>query len=506
MIAIIDFGSQYTQLIARRIREKHVFCKLYPPTVAAEELKEAEGIILSGGPESVYKKGAVSADLALLEKGIPILGICYGMQWIVHQFGGKVRHSKRQEYGRTHFFKTFSCLLFDGVPEEFDVWMSHADRVCVLPKDFLRIGSSPNAPFAAIKHKEREIYGIQFHPEVWHTEFGGKILENFLFKVCRCKREWKMSSFVKEKIEEIKEKVKDAKVICAVSGGVDSSTTATLVHRAVGDRLFCVFVDNGVLRKTDKEVVEKFLQKKEGINVSYIDAKRRFLDRLKGVKDPERKRQIIGEEFIKVFVEEAKRIKDVKFLAQGTLYPDVIESTSTVGPSAKIKTHHNVGGLPASLPFTLIEPFRELFKDEVREVAYLLGLPSWIVERHPFPGPGLAVRIIGEVTERRLRILREADSILEEEIRKEGLYEKMWQAFAVLLPLRTVGVMGDRRTYEYVIAIRCVQSTDGMTADWYSLPPSILSKIATRITSEVAGVNRVVYDITSKPPATIEWE
>jgi GMP synthase (glutamine-hydrolysing) len=506
MIAIIDFGSQYTQLIARRVREKHVFCKIFPPHTPAEQLKGAKGILLSGGPDSVYKADAVSAEKGLLHLDVPILGICYGMQWMVHALGGRVRHSRRQEYGRTLFFRKADTALFEGVPESFDVWMSHADKVCALPKDFVCIGSTASCRFAAIECKEHSHYGLQFHPEVSHTDFGDRILENFLFKVCGCKRDWSLISFVEDTIKKIREEVGGQKVLCALSGGVDSCTTATLVHKAVGDQLICIFVDNGLLRKGERELVQRILQRREGINIRYVDAKESFLKRLKGIKDPEKKRQIIGEEFVSIFSKEAKKIKGVGFLAQGTLYPDVIESCSTVGPSAKIKTHHNVGGLPSTLPFRLIEPLRLLFKDEVRKVARMLHLPPSIVWRHPFPGPGLAVRVIGEVTERRLNILREADSIVDREIRRAGLYRRMWQAFVVLLPLRTVGVMGDRRTYEYVIAIRCVRSQDGMTADVFPLSQRLLSRIATCITNEVKGVNRVVYDVTSKPPATIEWE
>lgn len=506
MIAILDFGSQYTQLIARRIREEKVYCKILPYNASINELKEFKGIILSGGPASVYDKDAPQGRLEILQLGIPILGICYGMHWLVYALGGEVKRAKEREYGKVKLHVINSTTLFKHLPVSSQVWMSHRDRVEKLPVGFKVIGKTTNSPACAIGDYERNIYALQFHPEVVHTTYGIQIIKNFLFKICNITPTWTMESFIANSIKNIKDEVGEKKVICALSGGVDSSTVAVLLHKAIGDQLTCIFVNNGLLRKNESERVIKIFRDYYHINLDYCDAQERFLRKLKGVKDPELKRKIIGNEFIKVFEEEAKKIGNVEFLAQGTLYPDVIESTSTKGPSATIKTHHNVGGLPDKMKLKLIEPFRELFKDEVRILAKELGLPDEIVWQHPFPGPGLAVRIIGEVTRKRLKILREADWIIDEETKKANLYRSLWQCFGVFLPVKTVGVMGDERTYEDVIAIRAVTSQDAMTADWAQLPHSLLSKIANRIVNEVKGINRVVYDITSKPPGTIEWE
>lgn len=506
MIAILDFGSQYTQLIARRIREQNVYCKILPYNVSINELKEFNGIILSGGPASVYDKDAPQGEINLLQLDIPVLGICYGMQWLVHSLGGEVKKAEKREYGKAKLQIIDSSALFADIPSESRVWMSHGDKVETLPEGFKIIGKTANSPACAIGDIKRNIYGLQFHPEVVHTTYGIQIIKNFIFKICNSKPTWTMESFIEHSIKTIRDKVGEKKVICALSGGVDSSTVAVLLHKAIGDQLTCIFVNNGLLRKYEPERVVNTFRNYFHINLNYCDAQERFLRKLKGVKNPELKRKIIGNEFIKVFEEEAKKIGKVDFLAQGTLYPDVIESISTKGPSATIKTHHNVGGLPERMKLKLIEPFRELFKDEVRILAKELGLPDEIVWQHPFPGPGLAVRIIGEVTPSRLNILRDADWIVEEEIKKANLYRSLWQCFAVFLPVKTVGVMGDERTYEDVIAIRAVTSQDAMTADWAQLPHSVLSNIANRIVNEVKGINRVVYDITSKPPGTIEWE
>jgi GMP synthase (glutamine-hydrolysing) len=507
-ILVIDFGSQYTQLIARRIREFNVYSEIIPCNAPFSEIKKRKpaGIILSGGPASVYENSAPSIDKEIFNLGIPILGICYGMQLITHLLGGKVSKAEKREYGKAILKIDDFSDLFSDVSSETVVWMSHADKITEMPQGFIRLAHTENSPYAAMAYREKKIYALQFHPEVIHTHEGKKILHNFVFKICNCSPSWNMHSFVERQIEEIRKKVGKYKVVCALSGGVDSTVTAVLVHKAIGDALTCIFVDNGLLRAGEKEKVEEMLRNNFHINLKVVDASERFLKRLKGVRDPEKKRKIIGGEFIKIFEEEAKEIEGVKFLAQGTLYPDVIESVSFKGPSATIKSHHNVGGLLKRMKLKLIEPLRELFKDEVRELGRELGIPDEILYRHPFPGPGLAIRCVGEINRERLEILRQADKIVLDEIKKSGWYKKVWQSFAVLLPVRTVGVMGDERTYENVIAIRAVHSVDGMTADWVRLPYELLEKLSNRIINEVKGVNRVVYDITSKPPGTIEWE
>ncbi len=509
-VAVVDFGSQYTQLIARRIREAHVYSEIFPPTATLDQLAGYQAIVLSGGPASVYDSGSPLPPAGLFEAGVPVLGICYGMQAMAALLGGKVVPAEQREYGRAELVLEEADLLLHGVTPEttgtITVWMSHGDTVLAAPPGFRRLGSTANCPVAAMGAPERRLYAVQFHPEVAHTPQGRRILENFLFRVARLTPGWTMASFVDEAVAAIRRQVGDGRVLCALSGGVDSSVTAVLAHRAVGDQLTCVFVDNGFLREGEGESVRRTFREHFRMTLVYVDAAARFLDRLKGVTDPEEKRKLIGAEFIAVFREEAARLGTIPFLAQGTLYPDVIESTSFRGPSATIKTHHNVGGLPLDLGFTLVEPLRELFKDEVREVGALLGLPPEIVWRQPFPGPGLAVRILGEVTEERLAVLRGADAIVQAEMEAAGLGRELWQAFAVLLPVRTVGVMGDFRTYAQVVAIRAVVSQDAMTADWARLPYDLLGRISSRIINEVKGVNRVVYDISSKPPSTIEWE
>lgn len=508
-IAILDFGSQYTQLIARRVREQKVYSRIMPFNTSAATLAEMapKGIILSGGPASVTDKKSPVPDKGIFKLGIPILGICYGMQVTSELLGGKVRHSKSREFGKTELFIDDPRDLLSHIPGNFTCWASHGDHVVKLPPGFQVIAHTGNAPIAAIANRNRKIYGLQFHPEVTHTEKGNQIIANFLFKVCGCVGRWTMTSFIKESIEQIKKTVGKDRVVLGLSGGVDSSVAALMLHRAIGKNVKCIFIDNGLVRKGEPQQIKDVFKDLYHLNLDYVDRSKRFLTRLKGVTDPEEKRKIIGDEFVKVFEEEANKFKGVKFLGQGTLYPDVIESISVTGsPSSKIKSHHNVGGLPAHMKLKLVEPLRDLFKDEVRAIGKELGLPEIIVKRQPFPGPGLAIRVIGEVTDERLALLREVDSRVLEEIQAAGYYDQVWQSFAVLLPIKTVGVMGDERTYENVIALRCVTSQDGMTADWAQLPYELLGKISNRVINEVKGVNRVVYDISSKPPATIEWE
>lgn len=508
IVLILDFGSQYTQLIARRIRELGVYCEIFPYNMGLNEIvaMRPKGIVLSGGPRSVNEADAPLCDRGIFGLGIPILGICYGLQLTVKLFGGHVEKSEKREYGKAHIFVTEKNALLEGIPDGDVVWMSHQDKVLKLPDGFITVARSDNSPHAAIKSSDGRIYGVQFHPEVHHTQKGKRILRNFLYGVCRLKGLFSPKSFVELATDKIRREVGDGKVVCGLSGGVDSSVVAALVHKAIGDNLCCVFVNNGVLRKNEAEEVLDAFKDRLHVNLKYVDAEQVFLNALKGVKDPERKRKIIGRLFIRIFEEEARNIGGVKYLAQGTLYPDVIESTSFKGPSATIKSHHNVGGLPRRMKLKLLEPLRELFKDEGRIVGKELGLPDNLVHRQPFPGPGLAIRIIGDVNRERLHILREADSIVRDEIERKGVFRHIWQSFAILIPVKTVGVMGDERTYANVIALRVVESEDAMTADWARLPYPVLDKVARRIINEVPGVNRVVYDISSKPPSTIEWE
>jgi len=509
-ILILDYGSQYTQLIARRIREERVYCEIQPPTRTLDWIRawQPSGIILSGGPASVYDEDVPTAEPDLLRAGVPVLGICYGMQLIAHLEGGDVEHGRR-EYGRAELTVARPGGLFAGFEagEQTTVWCSHGDHVNRPPKGYEALASTATLPVAAFRAVDRPVYGVQFHPEVAHTHRGYDILSNFLFEVCGCAPTWTAGAFIDDTVERIRRQIGDATAICGLSGGVDSSVAAVLVHRAIGDRLTCIFVDHGLLRKQEREQVERTFRRHLGIRLVVEDAGDLFLDRLRGVTEPEAKRRAIGSTFIEVFDATARREgTGARFLVQGTLYPDVIESVSAGGPSVTIKSHHNVGGLPEEMPFELVEPLRELFKDEVRQVGRELGLSEEFVGRHPFPGPGLAIRILGEVTPERVAALQEADAIYLEEIREAGLYDEIWQAFAVLLPVRSVGVMGDARTYENVVALRAVTSRDGMTADWYPFPHDVLARISTRIINEVRGVNRVTYDVSSKPPATIEWE
>jgi GMP synthase (glutamine-hydrolysing) len=512
-ILILDFGSQVTQLIARRIRECGVYAEIVPYSISLETLVAAQprGVVLSGGPSSVYDEAAplpsfVVEDLAR-QYGIPVLGICYGLQLIAHQAGGAVARAERREYGRAQLWiDAPDDPLLVGIPSPTTVWMSHGDAVAELPSDYQPIAHTENAPYAAIRHQSMPIRGVQFHPEVHHTECGMRLLENFVRHICGCTAQWTPARFIESAIERIRRQVGMRGAVCALSGGVDSTVAAVLVHRAIGEQLHCIHVDTGLMRARESETIERLFREHIGIPLTVVDARSLFLERLRGVTDPEHKRKIIGHTFIEVFEQEAQRLPDVAFLVQGTLYPDVIESQSVAGPSATIKSHHNVGGLPERMQLGLVEPFRELFKDEVRAVGRALGVPEWFIERHPFPGPGLAIRIIGEVTPERLTVLRHADEIFIEELYRAGLYNAIWQAFAVLVPVQTVGVMGDSRTYEHVCVLRAVTSTDGMTADWYRLPHELLERVAARITNEVRGINRVCYDVTSKPPATIEWE
>jgi len=510
VIPILDFGAQYAQLIARRVREKGVYSELVRPDIPAADLKKLNprGIILSGGPSSVYDPGAPQCDPRIFDLGVPILGICYGLQVMAHSLGGKVEPAKAREYGRAKLHLADAKHPFlHGIPQDTTVWMSHGDQVQSLGDEFIPVASTPTCPLAAVVHKSRPFYGVQFHPEVTHTPRGEQIFQNFLYEICKCSGDWTMENFIEQTVARVRKQVGSAKVICGLSGGVDSSVTAALLHKAIGDQLICIFVDNGLLRKNERELVETTFRQHFKINLIVNDATEHFLGSLKGVTDPQEKRKIIGREFIEAFKREANSIDGAKFLAQGTLYPDVIESGhGYAGTAANIKLHHNVGGLPEQLGFELVEPLRELFKDEVRRVGETLGLPESLVWRHPFPGPGLAVRVIGDITPEKLRVLRDADEIVLEELVTHNLYRKTAQVFAVLLPIGTVGVMGDLRSYESVVAIRAVESQDFMTADWARIPFDVLATMSNRIINEVRGVNRVVYDISSKPPATIEWE
>ena len=508
-IVILDYGSQYTQLIARRIREQQVFSEIIRCDTPAAKLREnmPQGIILSGGPNSVFEEGAPGIDPEIFNLGVPVLGVCYGMQLMSQQLGGAVEPGTEREYGKTEMTTVPGNELFAGLPEQFIVWMSHGDRVSKIPEGFQVSATSGNCPYAAIRNEAKKFYAIQFHPEVVHTQYGNQIIGNFLFKICGCKADWKLSSWIEETVEKLKEQVGNEEVVLGLSGGVDSSVVAVLLHKAIGKRLHCIFVDNGLLRYNEDKQVEQMFRSKLDLDLHIAHAAQRFYAALKGVSDPEQKRKIIGREFINVFAEEARKFKSAKFLGQGTIYPDVIESSSALkGPSQTIKSHHNVGGLPPDLKFELVEPLRDLFKDEVRAVGRVLGMDAELLDRQPFPGPGLGVRILGEVTEEKVKLLQQADLRVQEEVKKLPEYKTIWQTFAVLLPVKSVGVMGDQRTYEYTCAIRSVNSIDAMTADWTHLPYETLATMSNRIINEVRGINRVVYDISSKPPATIEWE
>ena len=510
MILVLDFGSQYTQLIARRIRESRVYCEIHPFNVSLEKINalKPEGIILSGGPASVYQANAPRISPELFQLPVPFLGICYGMGLVNLMFGGEAARAERREYGPAELIVDDTADLFHGfAPTDLTkVWMSHGDKMTSFPPGWKVLAHSGNSPIAAFADPRRRFFGVQFHPEVAHTARGREVLDNFVFRICGSRSDWTMEHFIETSVRQIRAQVGAGRVLCALSGGVDSAVAATLIHRAVKEKLICVFVNNGLLRKNEAEQVCGLFVERFGSSFRYIDATEEFLGALAGVEDPEVKRKRIGNKFIEVFEKEARKLGEVEFLAQGTLYPDVIESVSVLGPSATIKSHHNVGGLPPDMKFKLIEPLRELFKDEVRALGKELGLPGEMIRRQPFPGPGLAIRVLGEVTEDRLKVLREADAIVLDEFQTSGFYDRVWQSFAVLLPIKTVGVVGDERSYENVIALRVVDSQDGMTADWVALPPELLGKISNRILNEVRGINRVVYDISSKPPATIEWE
>jgi GMP synthase (glutamine-hydrolysing) len=509
MILIIDFGSQFNQLIARRVRECRVYCQIEAPDITAERIQalNPDGIILSGGPSSIYEKNSPRLDHGVFDLGIPVLGICYGMQFMVDALGGKVSKARKREYGFAELKVSRQSGILASIPKRTQVWMSHGDSIAELPKGFTAGAVTDNTPVAAAEDPARRFYGLQFHPEVEHTPKGKQILKNFLFDVCRCKRSWTMKSFARDAIEEVRRSVDEKRVILGLSGGVDSSVTALLIHKAIGKNLTCIFVDNGLLRKNEARKLKQTFKQHLKINIRFVNAGKQFLDGLRDVTDPEKKRKIIGKIFMDVFESEARKIKNAEFLAQGTLYPDIIESRSAFGgPTSVIKSHHNVGGLPKRMKLKLVEPLKYLFKDEVRKLGTRLGLEDALVWRQPFPGPGLAIRVIGAVTAKRLDILREVDAVLLEEIRAAGYYKKLWQSFAVLLPIKSVGIMGDGRTYENIVAIRAVTSRDAMTADWARLPHRLLGKISNRIINEVRGVNRVVYDISSKPPSTIEWE
>ena len=508
LILIIDFGSQYTQLIARRTREVKVYSEIHSHTISFENVQKLQprGIILSGGPMSVYDDSAPSIDPQIFNLKVPILGVCYGLQFICKYFGGKVEPASDREYGKSILRITDNSDILRGIENASVVWMSHGDYLTELPKGFKVVGESEHSPICAISNPAKRFFGLQFHPEVVHTEEGEKIIRNFLFDICKCKGDWTPQNFIDEKLQSIKSTIGNSKAICAVSGGVDSTVAAVLIKKAIGDNLVCIHIDNGLMRKNESEKIGRLFEEKLKLNHIHVDASEKFLKNLKGVSDPEKKRKIIGNTFIEVFEDEAKKIKDAEFLVQGTLYPDVIESVSVKGASDTIKTHHNVGGLPEKMNLKLVEPFRELFKDEVRNVGRSLNIPPEFINRHPFPGPGLGVRILGEITKEKLEILREADDIFISSIKEADLYNSIWQAFTVLLPVSSVGVMGDARTYEFVLALRAVTSVDGMTADWYTFEHDFLSSVSNKIINKVRGVNRVVYDISSKPPATIEWE